>query len=163
METFKDNVSILVADVDCTGDGKELCEKLEVKSYPALKYGDPLYLEDYKGGREYEDLVRFVENNLTPSCGPSHYHLCDNEAKAKVKKILSMGLGKIEQEIDRLDYIVQTADARYESSMKRLQAKYSMLEKEKDETIAGAKRKDLGLIKSVRNFLNERIINHDEL
>merc|ERR1719233_2493218 len=122
METFEDDVSILVADVDCTADGKELCERLGVESYPGLKYGDPYYLEDYKGGRKFEDLVRFVENNLTPSCGPSDYNLCDNEEKAKVKMILSMGLGKIEQEIARLDWIVQTADSRYESSVKQLQA-----------------------------------------
>jgi len=105
--------------------------------------------------------VRFVENNLTPSCGPSDYHLCDDETKAKVKKILSMGIEKIEQEIARLDWIAQTAESRYESSIKRLQAKYVILEKEKDEAIAVAKRQDLGLIKSVRNFLNER--DHDEL
>ena len=46
MEDFE-NKDVLVADVDCTSnDGKALCEKVGVRGFPTLKYGDPDDLQD---------------------------------------------------------------------------------------------------------------------
>eukprot|EP00409_Alexandrium_fundyense_P004668 CAMPEP_0185900634 /NCGR_PEP_ID=MMETSP0196C-20130402/151_1 /TAXON_ID=2932 /ORGANISM="Alexandrium fundyense, Strain CCMP1719" /LENGTH=61 /DNA_ID=CAMNT_0028619133 /DNA_START=146 /DNA_END=331 /DNA_ORIENTATION=+ len=39
----------LIADVDCTTAGKDLCEKHGVKGFPSIKWGDPDALEDYDG------------------------------------------------------------------------------------------------------------------
>merc|ERR1712232_360522 len=46
----------LVADVDCTAAGQELCSANGVQGYPTLKYGDPSDLQDYKGGRDFGSL-----------------------------------------------------------------------------------------------------------
>jgi len=86
----------LVADVDCTTDGKELCEKHEVKGYPTIKYGDPAELKDYNGGRSYEDLKKFADENLGPSCGPTNLDLCSESDRTKLESFMKMSSGKLE-------------------------------------------------------------------
>ena len=41
MEDFKTSKSQLVAEVDCDGSGKELCEEHNIRGYPTLKWGEP--------------------------------------------------------------------------------------------------------------------------
>ncbi len=65
MDNFKDSTTAAVADVDCTAEGKPLCEKYGVSGYPTLKYGDPGDLKDYQGGRTYEDFKKFAEDVYT--------------------------------------------------------------------------------------------------
>jgi len=163
MEEFKSDALILIADVDCTGDGKGLCEERGVTSYPALKYGDPNNLDDYKGSRIYNDLLLFVKSNLGPSCSPFHFDLCDDEQKVRLKKILGMGPDRIEQEILKIERVKKKTYAIYESSVKKLQAQYEVLEREKDEIIAEARRENLGLLKSVRAVKIGRSNKHDDL
>eukprot|EP00931_Biecheleriopsis_adriatica_P011125 TRINITY_DN112203_c0_g1_i1.p2 TRINITY_DN112203_c0_g1~~TRINITY_DN112203_c0_g1_i1.p2 ORF type:complete len:182 (+),score=44.59 TRINITY_DN112203_c0_g1_i1:212-757(+) len=57
---------VLVADVDCTSDGADLCEQHNVGGYPTIKWGDPEDLKDYNGGRSYDDLSNFAAENLGP-------------------------------------------------------------------------------------------------
>jgi len=78
MKEYENSETALIADVDCTAEGKPLCSKLGVKGYPTLKYGDPNYLEDYEGGREYDELRTFAKENLVPICGPQNMDLCDD-------------------------------------------------------------------------------------
>ena len=51
MEEFKDSETQLIADADCTADGKPICDANGVKGFPTLKYGDPNDLQDYQGAR----------------------------------------------------------------------------------------------------------------
>mmetsp|Transcript_53984 Transcript_53984/g.137091 ORF Transcript_53984/g.137091 Transcript_53984/m.137091 type:complete len:131 (+) Transcript_53984:243-635(+) len=100
MDDFKDSPTALVADVDCTTEGKELCEKHEVRGYPSIKYGDVGDLKDYNGGRTYEDLKKFAEENLGPTCGPGeNLELCDAETKPKMEAYAKMSAGKLEGKI----------------------------------------------------------------
>ena len=51
---YKKSSSLVVADVDCTADGKSLCEEFSVSGYPTIKTirnGDKKQVEDYDGGR----------------------------------------------------------------------------------------------------------------
>jgi hypothetical protein len=64
IEDFASSSTQLVADVDCTADGKALCDANGVKGYPTLKWGDPSDLQDYQGGRSYDDLKKFADENL---------------------------------------------------------------------------------------------------
>jgi len=57
----------LIAEVDCTTDGKPLCDQNGVKGFPTLKYGDPSALEDYQGGRTFNDLAEFALANSARS------------------------------------------------------------------------------------------------
>lgn len=96
MNEFKDSTTSLVADVDCTTEGKDLCEKHGVKGYPTIKYGDVSDLQDYNGGRSFEDLKKFAEENLGPSCGPANLDLCDEDKKSKFESFMKMSIGKLE-------------------------------------------------------------------
>merc|ERR550537_1728676 len=66
---------------DCTADGKDLCETHGVEGFPTIKWGDPSALEDYDGGRDFEELKTFVDANLKPMCSPKNIDLCDAEKK----------------------------------------------------------------------------------
>mmetsp|Transcript_120100 Transcript_120100/g.383369 ORF Transcript_120100/g.383369 Transcript_120100/m.383369 type:complete len:139 (-) Transcript_120100:91-507(-) len=100
MEDFKDSPKALVADVDCTAEGQPLCEKHGVSGYPTLKYGDPGDLKAYEGGRTYNDLKKFAEENLGPTCGPGeNLELCDAETKPKIEAYTKMSASKLEGKI----------------------------------------------------------------
>ena len=63
---FAGSATQLVADVDCTADGKSLCETVGVRGYPSIKWGDPSDLQDYQGGRDFDALKNFADENLKP-------------------------------------------------------------------------------------------------
>jgi len=163
MREFEESETALVADVDCTADGKELCTKVGVKGYPTLKYGDPNNLEDYKGGRDYDDLLTFAKENLGPTCGPENMDLCNAEEKAKIEAIQAKGLEKLEAEIKELDDSIKTAEENFETELKKLQDTYEQLQKDKEAAVEAAKGKDLGLMKTVRAHLQANAGKHDEL
>jgi len=164
MKEFASSETALVADVDCTAEGKELCTKVGVKGYPTLKYGDPNNLEDYKGGRSYDDLLTFAKENLGPTCGPSNMDLCGDEEKAKIEALMAKGLEQIEAEIKVLDDAVEAAEKNFADEVKKLQETYEKLMKDKESAVEAAKEKDLGLMKTVRAHLQSTAGDkHDEL
>eukprot|EP00928_Gymnodinium_smaydae_P023358 TRINITY_DN1930_c0_g1_i1.p1 TRINITY_DN1930_c0_g1~~TRINITY_DN1930_c0_g1_i1.p1 ORF type:complete len:137 (+),score=54.21 TRINITY_DN1930_c0_g1_i1:215-625(+) len=99
MDDFKDSSTSLVADVDCTESGKDLCEKHQVQGFPTIKYGDPDDLKDYQGGRDYAELKKFADENLGPQCGPEHMDLCDAKKREKLEKYLKMSAADLEAKI----------------------------------------------------------------
>jgi len=163
MREFEESETALVADVDCTADGKDLCTKVGVKGYPTLKYGDPNNLEDYKGGRDYDDLLTFAKENLGPTCGPDNMDLCDADEKAKIEAIQAKGLEAIEAEIKELDDAIKDAEENFGTELKKLQETYEQLQKDKDAVVEAAKGKDLALMKTVRAYLKATAGKHDEL
>merc|ERR1712113_1214473 len=97
----------LVAVVDCTTEGQPLCEKHGVQGYPSIKYGDVSELKDYNGGRSFDDLKKFAEENLGPSCGPANLYLCSEEVKGKLETYMKMSAGKLEGKIRNAKKIVK--------------------------------------------------------
>merc|ERR1719379_2923818 len=61
MKTYAGDDDILVADVDCTAAGKQLCMKAGVRGYPTIKYGSPAKLLTYSGGRDFKTLEAFAK------------------------------------------------------------------------------------------------------
>jgi len=153
MKDFKGSKTALVADVDCTAEGKPLCDSNGVKGFPTIKYGDPNNLEAYEGGRDYDSLKEFADENLGPSCGPANLDLCDDEKKAKIAEYTEMGLEKLNEVVEGLEKEISDAESTFESELKKLQNKYQDLQKEKEDTISAAKGKGLGMMKSVRAHL----------
>merc|ERR1712130_694166 len=104
MGDFKGSPTSLVADVDCTADGKDLCETHGVQGFPTIKYGDPGDLKDYQGGRSYDDLKKFADENLGPTCGPTNLDLCGEATRKKIEKFMEMSKesleGKMQKAID---------------------------------------------------------------
>jgi len=104
MDDFKDSPTALIADVDCTTGGEALCTKFEVGGYPTIKYGDPDGMKDYQGGRSYEDLKKFAEENLGPTCGPGeNLGLCDAATKAKIEAYTKMSADKLDGKIRKAE------------------------------------------------------------
>merc|ERR1712193_146090 len=133
MDEYKGSSTALVADVDCTTEGKELCETHGVRGYPSIKWGDPSALEDYQGGRSLKDLQDFAAENLKPICSPSNLDLCDDEKKAEIEKYKAM----------------PDAEEAFNTGLKGLQETYEKLQKDKDEGIKAVKDSGLGLMQAV--------------
>ena len=67
---FEDNPTVLIADVDCTAEGKPLCDANGVEGFPTLKHGSPDNLQEYEGGRDYDELLTFAAD---AESGLMHY------------------------------------------------------------------------------------------
>merc|ERR1719506_1390526 len=98
MGEFEGNPTVLVADVDCTAGGKDLCSDIGVRGYPTIKHGDPADLQDYKGGRSFDDLKKFA-SEMKPSCSPKNIDLCDDDKKKQIGEFKAMGAEKREAQI----------------------------------------------------------------
>eukprot|EP00440_Ansanella_granifera_P001861 gb/GFBE01002011.1/.p1 GENE.gb/GFBE01002011.1/~~gb/GFBE01002011.1/.p1 ORF type:complete len:128 (+),score=46.49 gb/GFBE01002011.1/:1-384(+) len=107
MDEFKGNPGSLVADVDCTTEGKSLCEKHGVKGYPSIKYGEPGDLKDYQGARSFDALKKFAEENLGPTCGPANMELCDDATKKKIEGFMAMSADRLEGKVRNAIRIVE--------------------------------------------------------
>merc|ERR1719298_156529 len=90
MDEYKDSTTSLVADVDCTTEGKDLCETHGVQGFPTIKYGDPSDLKDYSGGRDFDSMKKFADENLGPQCGPEHMDLCVEKMEGKIRNAKKM-------------------------------------------------------------------------
>merc|ERR1712187_222162 len=158
---WKDNEVGIIAEVDCTASGKPLCDANGVKGFPTIKYGDPSSLEDYTGGRNFEDLSKFAQENLKPMCSPSKIDLCDEEKKVEIEKLKTMSDKNLKDLIDAEEKKLDRAEDTFKQEVQKLQEKYQQLITEKDSAISAVKRAGLGLMKAVQNFKAKTI--KDEL
>ena len=149
IKEYDGHASALVADVDCTEAGKDLCETHGVEGFPTIKWGDPSSLEDYEGGRDYEALAEFAKENLKPICSPANIDICSAEKKAEIEKLMKMPKDDLDKEIEEKEKELKAASELFEAEVEKLQAKYEELEKEKTATIAKAKESGLSLLKAV--------------
>lgn len=62
MKLFDGSEDLLVADVDCTAEGRSMCSKNEIRSFPTIMYGEPGALQKYTGSRGFAELKRFAES-----------------------------------------------------------------------------------------------------
>merc|ERR1719410_948743 len=145
IEAFADSKTAGVFDVDCTAEGKPLCDANGVRGYPTIKWGDPSNLEDYQGGRSYDDLKKFADENLKPMCSPSNIDLCDDEKKAEIEKFTAMGA-------DELDKMISGKEKEQEE-VGTLQSAYQKLSEDKDAKLDEIKKSGLGLMKAVKASL----------
>jgi hypothetical protein len=149
MAEFKDSKTALVADVDCTAGGKDLCNQIGVRGYPTIKYGDPNSLEDYKGGRDFDALKKFAEENLGPTCGPANLDLCDADKKAQIEKLSKMSATELETAIKEKDAEVEKLESDFKAFVDGLQKSYKDASDKKEKDVAAVKDSGLGLMKSV--------------
>uniref|UniRef100_A0A6V2LKI7 Thioredoxin domain-containing protein n=2 Tax=Ditylum brightwellii TaxID=49249 RepID=A0A6V2LKI7_9STRA len=166
-EEWSGNNIGFVGEVDCTDEAaKPLCDENGVQGFPMLKYGDPAALDDYQGGRSYNDLSSFAKENLKPTCGLNNIDLCDDKKKAKIESLLAMSKDDLQKAIstesqkindakETFKTEIQKLQEKYEELMKvktevqKLQEKYEELLKTKEATEAEVKAGGLGLMKAV--------------
>jgi hypothetical protein len=146
---FKDSETALVADVDCTAGGQSLCTQVGVQGYPSIKYGDPNNLEDYKGGRDFDSLKKFAEENLKPQCGPDNMDLCDEDKKASIEKFMTMPAADLEAAIQAKYDAADKLEKDFKTFVEGLQKEYSDANTKKETDVAEIKDSGLGLMKSV--------------
>jgi len=150
MDAFADSKDALVGDVDCTAAGKPLCDANGVRGYPTIKWGDPSSLEDYKGGRDFDSLKKFAEENLKPMCSPSNIDLCDDDKKAEIKKFMAMSDADLDAAISEKEKKMEEAEETFKTGVSELQAKYQKLMEDKEATIEEIKNSGLGLMKACK-------------
>jgi hypothetical protein len=149
MGDFEGKADALVADVDCTAEGKPLCDSNGVQGFPTIKWGDAAALEDYQGGRDYDALKKFADENLKPICSPSNIDLCDDEKKAEIEKLQAMDDDELKKLVEDKEAEMKQAETDFEKAVKKLQRKYEKLQKKKESTLEEIKKSGLGLMKAV--------------
>ncbi|KAL7482189.1 hypothetical protein ACHAW6_007883 [Cyclotella cf. meneghiniana] len=146
---FEGSSTQLVAEVDCTAEGEPLCNEHGIQGFPTLKYGDPTDLQDYEGGRSYDELLSFAGENLKPTCSIKNLDLCDDAKKAEIEKLLAMSVEELKAAVEGEEKKIADADANFEAEVKKLQERYELLTKEVEDAKAAAKAAGLGMMKSV--------------
>ena len=149
IEATASNDKILVADVDCTGAGKPLCDSNGVQGFPTLKYGDPSSLEDYDGGRSYDDIKAHADS-LKPLCSPFNLELCEDEDRKKIEDIMALSDDELAAKIEEGEKAMSEAESTFDEELQKLQAQYEALRDTKDSTIKAVKEGGHGLYKSVQ-------------
>jgi hypothetical protein len=149
MAEYKDSTTALIADVDCTTEGKALCTKHGVRGYPSIKWGDPNNLEDYEGGRSFKDLKKFAETNLGPQCGPANMDLCDEAKAAQIKEFQALSSDALDAAIKAKTDEMEKLETDFKEFLEGLQKQYKEESDSKDAKVAALKDSGLGLMKSV--------------
>lgn len=148
MKEFKNSETTIVADVDCTAAGEELCSTHGVEGYPSLKFGDPNALEDYEGDREFGALRDFAKG-LKPSCSPSNPDLCEGEEREKLDALMATPNEELSEKIAAEEKKIVDAEETFKKEVDELQERYEKLEKEKAAVTKEVKAGGLGLMKAV--------------
>jgi len=160
MAEYKDSATILIADVDCTADGKELCNEIGVRGYPTIKSGDPSDLQEYKGGRDLASLKKHAES-LGPSCSPANLDLCDEAKKKQIEEFTQLGAEKREAMIKEKTDEMEKIESDFKTFVDGLQKSYKEASEKKDADIEAFKSSGLGLLKAVH--AHEKKAKKDEL
>jgi len=152
MKEYEGNDGAGVFDVDCTAEGKPLCDSHGVRGFPTIKYGDPSDLQDYNGGRDFDSLQKFAQENLVPSCSPANIDLCDEEKTAEIEKFSAMSDDDLDKFITEKEELIADAEKTFKDEVGKLQKKYESLMEAKESTTEEVTNSGLGLAKSVKAF-----------
>lgn len=151
MSDFEGSDSVLVADVDCIGDGKELCNEVGVQGFPTIKFGDPSNLEDYKGGRDVDSLKKFA-SDLKPACDIETLENCSDDQKETVERLKATSVEDLKAKVKEEAKDRKSAETEFENAVKKLQANYQTLVSGKEKSLADIKAKyNVGMVKAVLN------------
>jgi len=99
----------LIAHVDCTTGGQQICGKFGVQGYPTLKVfknksGGSKNGEDYNGAREYAGLKRYVEANLAgPECSLEDKEGCEKDELKILEESEAMSVADRRAKIKELE------------------------------------------------------------
>jgi len=143
------STQLLIADVDCTADGKPLCEAAGVEGFPTLKWGDPADLQDYEGERTYDDLKKFTEENLKPLCSLKNLDLCDDDEKAEIVKFQGMSDTGLAAAIAAEEEKLEAVEEEFELETQKLEDRYTALSNL--TPLIDTRKSVLGLMKAVKN------------
>jgi len=125
---YADNENTIIAEVDCTEEESQvICQEMGIQGFPTLKYGDPADLEDYNGGREYDELSAFAAENLKPICSPGAIENCDDEKKKKIEEFQGMSLDELVAVTTGVEEKMMANEQELEAAIEGLQTQYETL------------------------------------
>jgi len=149
MAKHKDSKTILVADVDCDGNGKSLCEDFDVKGYPDIRYGDALDLEEYTGGRKDDDLFKFAQN-LGPICSIRNLDRCDDAKKKQIAEFDEMAKnGKLDAVIETKKKQIEDVEKVHNDFFESFEKEHAERKKKSEEEVKEIENSGLKLMKAV--------------
>lgn len=125
--------NILVADIDCVGDGEPLCDNEGIKEFPILKWGDPDNLVLYSGGHDITSLLHFVSLLQLP-CDVVSLEQCNEDQIAIVNKLKNITLIELNIFIDDYDKSILSIDDTFEKEIEKIHDSYKELVKTKEIT-----------------------------
>ena len=99
---YEGNDAVAVVDVDCTKH-QDLCGKHDVKGYPTIKYWQDGDRKDYQGGRSFDDLKKFVVDNLEPKCFVKDQAKCSDKQKKYISNRQAKDKAANDKELARLE------------------------------------------------------------
>jgi len=122
--------TVVVADVDCTAEGKDLCERFGVQGFPTIKYFNPPDEEgeDYEGGRDLESLKTFTKT-LGPACSAAMLDKCSDEEKAELDKYMAMPEADRLAEIEVIKEGMKAKESAHETLVEGLQKSFEESQK----------------------------------
>ena len=149
MEEYSGSESVLIADVDCIGGGKPLCDEAGVQGFPTIKYGDPDNLEAYKGGRDLNTLQVFA-SELKPGCDVATLENCDKDQQETISHKLALSEEDLNGQISTYEETLKEIEETFKVEVGKLQSTYEGLNGKKSADIAELTRdSDISLTKSV--------------
>jgi len=150
VKEYADSATAGVYDVDCTAEGKPLCDSNGVRGFPTIKWGDPNSLEKYEGGRDFDSLKEFAAENLKPVCSPANIDLCDADKKKEIETFQAMSADELKAAIKEKEGEQEDAEKTFKKEVEKLQKKYEQLQADKEAAIKAVKASGLGLMKAVK-------------
>jgi protein disulfide-isomerase-like protein len=166
MLEYESSESVLIADVDCIGDGKPLCDQNGVKGFPTIKWGVPGDLQDYKGGRSKEDLNTFA-STLTPPCDVSTLENCSEEQVTAIDSLKEVSKLELKGRVSEYEQSLASIEDTFKDDVAQLQASYEKLSSTKASALAElAKASNIAIVKSLLSNQEESakasIYQHEE-
>merc|ERR1712223_685923 len=109
----------------------------------------------YEGGRDYDSLKKFADENLKPLCSPANMDLCEEDQKAELDKLMAMDMADLQKAVKDGEEKIENAEKTFKTELQKLQDSYQKLMSDKDDTIANVKNSGLGQMKSVLAYRNK--------
>lgn len=156
MAEYADSESVLVADVDCIGAGKPLCDKIGVQGFPTIKHGSPDALQDYKGARDFDSIEEFADN-LKPPCNPGTLENCDDAQAAEIARLNTLDEADITATVEQAEKRSKDNEEAFKLNVEGLQRQYNLFKKEFDDKQKEIDNEiDIGLLKLVLTHKREK-------
>jgi protein disulfide-isomerase A6 len=133
-DEFASSSTVVIADVDCTGTGESLCQRMGVEGYPTIKSFSPPDTEgdDYSGGRDLAELREFA-SSLGPGCSVVTKEHCSTEELQELEALLATPAAELSSELEELKQKVDDAQSTHDELLEDLQAKYEASETSLEE------------------------------
>jgi len=125
---FGEDESVVIGEVDCTDTAvgnDNFCSEFGVEGFPSLKFGASFDLKEYEGGRDYESLAAFANENMGPQCGPQAMDNCTDEEKIQLVTYMNMPEGELDSLIDSNTKLMIDVQETFHTGVQALEEEYS--------------------------------------